>query len=197
MIQFFTPENIRDENETKAYNVFKALVDPFKSYVNDYYTNAYSSPELGEILYTQRFSPITNIWNNEYVKKIYSYWHECYKNVQSAHDLLLFLNHLYQYSEINIDIVAPENVTFRVKVLEGEDMFWNRDSKYNLPLEGWEPDMEDPKDYELFVLDSDEDEDTTGIILKTIFIAITENGLYNIMKDVIYPGLFYNVSVNK
>lgn len=197
MIQFFNTEDIRDINETRAYNVFKALVDPFKECVNDYYDNAYNSPELGELIYVQRFSPIVNIYNDESIKKIYPFWHECYKNIQSAHDLLLFMSALYPFSDNHINIIAPENILFNVRLLEGYDILWNRDSRYNLPLEGIDPTMDDEKDYQLFVLDSDEDEDTTGIILKTIFINISENGLSKILRDVVYPGLFYSVAVNK
>lgn len=191
MIQYYTPDIKRDPNEEKAFNVFKALVEPFKISVKEYYENAYESPELGKVIYETRVSPIVNIWDDPRLTKIYSFWHSAYENLQSANEIIQFLDVLYKSADVYLNIFAPLCIGVDVKLKDEVEVWWNRDSRYNLPLEGWDPDFEDEKDYQLFVKDSDENEPTTGITFTTIPINISSDGLYKIIRDIVYPGLYF------
>ena len=197
MIQFFTPDIIRDENETRAFNVFKALVDPLMESLTEYYDNAYSSSELGEIIVNNNVSPITSVLNDPRIKVLYPYWHDLYINLQNADGIITFIEVLYKVAQVEINIRAPENIAFVVNVDNEVDVWWNRDSKYNLPMDGYNPDLPDERDYQLFIKDSDENEPTTGIVFTTIPIPVSADALAKVLRDVIYPGLFYDVNVIK
>ena len=197
MIQFFTPEIIRDENETRAFNVFKALVEPLTESLSEYYENVYNSPELGEIIYKNSVSPITSVLNDPRIKVLYPYWHDLYINLQNADGIIKFIEVLYKVATVEIKIRAPENITINVNVDEEVDVWWNRDSKYNLPMNGYDPERPDDRDYQLFLKDSDEDEPTTGIVFITIPIPVSSDALAKVLRDVMYPGLFYDVNVIK
>lgn len=197
MIQFFTPDIIRDENETRAFNVFKALVDPLMESLTEYYDNAYNSPELGEIIVNDNVSPITSVLNDPRIKVLYPYWHDLYINLQNADGIITFIEVLYKVAQVEINIRAPENIAFVVNVDNEVDVWWNRDSKYNLPMDGYNSDLPDERDYQLFIKDSDENEPTTGIVFTTIPIPVSADALAKVLRDVIYPGLFYDVNVIK
>ena len=197
MIQHFTPDNIRQQNEQRSYEVFVDLVEPFKQAIKDFYSNAYISVDLGRVIYEGGFSPISDIWNDPKIRKIYHFWHNCYENVQSAYYIIEFLRFLYTNAGINLNITKPLAIGFDITVVEEVDCWWNRDSRYNLPLMGTDPQFPDAKDYELFVRDSDNDENTTGLLLTLIPINISQDGIYKVIKDITYPGLYFNPRILK
>lgn len=198
MIQMYTPDNVRDINEERAFEVFKAMIDPLKISLNNYYDNLYSSADLGKIIYSYPISPITKIWYNEGIIQAYPSWHSLYQNLQTMDLLVEFIDALYKDAKLDVTIYAPLVISLTADVDANIEVWWNRDGRYNLDVvSGDIKDFEDSKEAQIFVRDCDNDEDAVGIVFNFMPIDISESALSNILRDVIYPGLYYTTSVIK
>lgn len=198
MIQMFTPEINRDENETKAFEVFQAIVEPFKETVSDMFSQAYRSLELGSALYNANATPIRNIWNNPHIQHIYSEWHRLYKELQTCDQLIEFVYALYNDADLTINVLKPLVISFGIDVNYFQDIWWNRDGRYN--LEGASGDLkefDDSKDAQIFMKDDSVDEEGFGIVFQIVGIPVSDDAIVKILNDVIYPGLYYNTTIIK
>lgn len=194
MIQLFTPEVMRDPNEEKAFNVFKAMVEPFKNAVLSYYENAYSSIELGNIIYGGNVSPITNILKSPRIPFMYPSWHGLYQDIETHDYLIELIISLYKTAVARIDKIGPEILSFNIGVKDLLDMWWNRDSCFN-KITTEESDIE----VDIFIKDSEEleTENSTGIVFSQIAYFLPADSLMSVLKDVVYPGLYYTVELYK
>lgn len=198
MIQMYTPENVRDVNEERAFEVFKDMIAPLKSTLTEYYDNLYNSVDLGRIIYSYPISPITKVWYNEGIVSVYPYWHELYQNLQTMDLLVEFINALYKEAKLDVTIYAPLVISLIADVDANIEVWWNRDGRYNLDVvSGDVKDFEDSREPQIFVRDCDNDEDAVGIVFNFVSMDISESALSNILRDVIYPGLYYTTSVIK
>lgn len=198
MIQMFTPEINRDKNETKAFEVFKAMVEPLKEALTDMFTEAYYGLELGEALYNANASPIRSVWDNPHTAVIYPYWHELYENLQTADQLIEFINVLYKDADLTINIIAPLVISFGVDVNYFQDIWWNRDGRYNLEvIPGDLKEFDDNKEAQIFMKDDSVDEEGFGIVFQTVGIPVSDDAVSKIFRDVVYPGLYYTSTVIK
>lgn len=194
----YTPEIIRDPEEVKAFEVFEDMVRPLKESLNDYYENADSSVELGKVIYDQNVSPMRSVWDNERSVYVFPYWHKLYESLQTADDLIRFVNALYIEADLTIDIKAPLVISFTADVNNSIEVWWNRDSRYNIEsIPGDLKEFDDTHDAQIFVRDSSEDEDAEGLVFNFVGINISDSALSGILRDVIYPGLYYDVTVIK
>lgn len=198
MIQMFTPEINRDPLEEKAFEVFQAMVEPLKSSLNDMFDEAYVGPELGTALYNANASPIRSVWDNLHTTVIYPYWHELYENLQTADQLIEFINALYKDADLTIDVIAPLVISFGVDVNYFQDIWWNRDGRYNLEvIPGDSKEFEDDKEAQIFMKDDSVDEEGFGIVFQTVGIPVSDDAISKIFRDVVYPGLHYTSTVIK
>lgn len=199
MIQKFTPDINRDPFEEKAFDVFVELVKPLKSALKDAYENAYRGVDLGRALYNTYASPIRNIWNNPRTAIIYSHWHDLYMNLQTCDGLMIFINALYRNANPYFNIIAPLAIAMTVDINFSEPVWWNRDSRFNIEtIPGDLADIDDDKEAQIFVTDNSTDaEDMVGIVFDRVAININDNAFIKILEDVIYPGLYYDVSIIK
>lgn len=194
----YTPDINRDLDEVKAFEVFKDLVRPFKNTLSEYYDNVDSSVELGTALYNGNVSPIRLVWDNERNVYVFSFWHNLYKDLQTADDLIKFIEALYIEANVTIDVKAPLVLSFGVDANHTIEVWWNRDGRYNLEtIPGNLKEFDDPRDVQIFVKDSDDDEDARGLIFDFVSPNISESALSTILRDVIYPGLYYDTTVIK
>lgn len=199
MIQKFTPEINRDPLEDKAFAVFEAMIEPFKLAVKDAYDNAYIGIELGRALYNAHASPIRKVWDNPHTAVVYSFWHNMYIDLQTCDNLMLFINALYKQADVYFNIIAPLAIAMRIDVNHSYPVWWNRDGRYNLEtVPGDIGLLEDDKEAQLFVTDSSTDaEDMVGITFDRVTININDDAFLKILRDVVYPGLFYDVTIIK
>lgn len=198
MIQMFTPDINRDENETKAFEVFQAMVEPLKETLTDMFSQAYRSIELGSALYNADATPIRLVWNNPHDKVIYSYWHKLYEDLQTVDNLIEFVNALYKDADLTIDILDPLVISFGIDVNYFQDIWWNRDGRYNLEtIPGDLEEFDDSKETQIFMKDDSVDEEGYGIVFQTVGIPVTDDAIAKILRDVIYPGLYYDTTVIK
>lgn len=198
MIQMYTPEVNRDPDEVKAFEVFKAMIDPFKNTLNEYVENLYESYDLGNVLYEQNATPIRKVWDNPHDAYIYSNWHSLYMYLQNCDGIIEFINALYKQADTQITIYDPLVLSLLVDVNESIEVWWNRDGRYNLEtIPGNLKDFDDERDAQIFVKDSDDDENARGIIFDLVTVPVSDDALSNILRDVVYPGLYYNVTVIK
>lgn len=192
MIQMFTPDINRDVFETRAFNVFKDMIVPFKSSLDEYYNNLYSSVEMGRVIEQYPMSPITKIWNTGDITTVYSQWHELYKNIQNIDGLIEFITALYLIADIDIENPAPLVLNFNVNVQTVKGALWNRDSCYNT-LEGDLSGIKDDKEPQVFITD----DDSATIVFDIKTIDIIDEALTQILQDVVYPGLYYTTDITK
>ena len=61
-----------DQEENKFFNVFKKVIDTTFEDLKKYYTNAYSSPELGLALYELQRVPIYKVLEKSLFIRAYS-----------------------------------------------------------------------------------------------------------------------------
>lgn len=198
MIQMYTPDINRDENETKAFEVFQAMVEPLKETLTDMFNGAYRSLELGTALYNAKASPIRSVWNNPHTKNIYPEWHALYEDLQTADQLIEFINALYKEADLTIDVLGPLIISFGVDVNYFRDIWWNRDGRYNLEtIPGDLKEFDDDKEIQIFMKDDSVDENGFGIVFQIVGIPVTDKAVSKIFKDVVYPGLYYTTTVVK
>lgn len=199
MIQMYTPEVNRDPYEEKAFEVFKGMIEPLRTSLKDMYDNAYIGIELGRSLYNTNASPIKDVWNNPRTEVVYSFWHNLYIDLQTCDNLMLFINALYRNADAHFNIIAPLAIAMSIDVNWDEPIWWNRDGRYNLEvIPGDLEEFEDDKEAQLFVTDSSTDaEDMVGIVFGIVAIKINDDAFAKILRDVIYPGLYYDVSIIK
>lgn len=199
MIQMYTPEVNRDPYEEKAFEVFKGMIEPLRISLKEMYENAYIGLEVGKALYNTNASPIRKVWDNPRTQVVYPFWHNLYKDLQTCDDLMLFINALYRSAEPYFNITAPLAIGITVDVNWDDPLWWNRDGRYNLEtIPGDLEKFDDDKEAQLFVTDSSTDaEDMVGIVFGFVAIKINDDAFAKILRDVIYPGLYYNVSIIK
>lgn len=198
MIQMFTPDINRDENETKAFEVFQAMVEPLKETLTDMFSEAYRSLELGSALYNANATPIRKVWNDPHIQAIYSEWHRLYKELQTCDQLIEFVDALYKDADLDIKVLKPLVISFGIDVNYFQDIWWNRDGRYNLEvIPGDLEEFDDSREAQIFMKDDAVDDDGFGIVFQTVGIPVTDDAIAKILKDVIYPGLYYNTTVIK
>lgn len=199
MIQKYTSDVNRDPNEDKAFEVFKAMVEPFVNEVKEFYDNYYCSPMLGQVLFETNASPIVWVWNNPRIQVVYPFWHNLYMDLQTFDNLVLFINALYKKADTTITITAPLALAFGIDVNSEEPVWWNRDGRFNLEvIPGDLADIPDDKEAQLFVTDDSIDENNmVGIVFDTVAININGEAFTKILRDVVYPGLYYTTDVIK
>ena len=198
MIQMYTPDINRDNNETKAFEVFQAMVEPLKETLTDMFNGAYRSLELGTALYNAKASPIRSVWNNPHTKNIYPEWHALYEDLQTADQLIEFINALYKEADLTIDVLGPLIISFCVDVNYFRDIWWNRDGRYNIEtIPGDLKEFDDDEETQIFMKDDSVDENGFGIVFQIVGIPVTDKAVSKIFKDVVYPGLYYTTTVVK
>lgn len=199
MIQKYTPEINRDPYEDKAFEVFKDMVDPLRVSLKEAYENAYIGIELGRALYNANATPIKSVWDNPHLEVVYPHWHKLYVDLQTCDNLMLFIKALYKNADPYFNIFAPLAIGIQIDVNDSEGVWWNRDGRFNLEvIPGDLKEFEDDKEAQLFVTDSSTDaEDMVGIIFDSVSIKINGDAFAKILRDVIYPGLYYDISVIK
>lgn len=198
MIQMFTPEINRDPLEEKAFEIFQSMVQPLKLSLDDMFNNAYLGLELGSALYNANASPIRSVWDNEHTKVVYPYWHELYMNLQTADQLIEFVDALYKDADLTIDVIAPLVISFGIDVNYFQDIWWNRDGCYNLEvIPGDIKEFDDKYEAQIFMKDDSVDEEGFGIVFQFVGIPVSDDAISKIFRDVIYPGLYYTSTVIK
>lgn len=199
MIQNYTPEINRDPNEDKAFAVFEAMINPLRVSLTDAFNNAYNGIDLGRALYNANATPIKTVWNNERTQIVYPFWHALYEDLQTCDNLMLFINALYRNAESHFNIIAPLAIAMGIDVNWDAPLWWNRDGRYNLEvIPGDLEEFEDNREAQLFVTDDSTDEnDMVGIVFAFVAININDDAFAKILRDVIYPGLYYDISIIK
>lgn len=199
MIQKYTPELTRDPNEDRAFAVFEAMVEPLKAAMTNAFENAYVGIELGRALYNTNASPIRKVWDNERTQVIYPIWHQLYQDLQTCDNLMEFINALYRDADPYFNVIGPLALEVLVDVNWDSPVWWNRDGRYNLEtIPGNIEEFDDSREAQLFVTDSStSEEDMVGITFGFVSININNGALDKILRDVIYPGLYYDISITK
>ena len=198
MIQMFTPEINRDPLEEKAFEVFQAMVEPLKLSLNEMFLAAYIGPELGKALYNANASPIRDVWDNPHTQVIYPFWHELYMNLQTCDQLMEFVDALYKDAVLTINVLAPLVISFTADVNYFQDIWWNRDGRYNLEvIPGDLKEFDDSREAQIFMKDDSVDDEGFGIVFQTVGIPVSDDAISKIFRDVIYPGLYYDSTVIK
>lgn len=198
MIQMYTPDINRDINEERAFEVFEAMIDPLKDALTEMFIAAYWAPDIGRALYNERATPICDVWDNEHLVVAYHRWHELYVSLQTCDDLIEFVNVLYKAATLDINVLAPLVLAFNIDVNHSIEIWWNRDGKYNLEtIPGNLADLEDEREAQIFMKDDAVDEDGFGFVFNFVPINISNNAIVKILRDVVYPGLYYDTTVIK
>lgn len=104
-VQFFT----HDEDEMKAYNVFKAMLEPFRLSVASMYQNYDLDPNFGTVLKNANVVPFSNIVQPELFKYV---WGRLIKMIEEwgASDILDFMLAVYGVN-VTITVNPPMNIS--------------------------------------------------------------------------------------
>lgn len=103
-VQFY----IHDEDEMKAYEVFKAGVEPFRLSVASMYANFDGDPNIGEVLREENVVPLSNVVQPSLFKRI---WGQLIQMIENwgADQVLEFITSVYGV-EVEITVDPPMNI---------------------------------------------------------------------------------------
>lgn len=103
-VQFYK----QDEDELKAYNVFKGLVEPFRLSVASMYQNFDLDPNVGEVLRSQGVVPFSGVVQPTLFKAV---WGRLIEMIEQwgAEEVLNFMVAVYGI-EVLIEVGPPMNI---------------------------------------------------------------------------------------
>lgn len=170
MVQFV----VGDGEELKFYRVFERILKQTFLDIEAYYQNAYSSKELGTILYEQQLLPIYKVLEKSLFVKAYSEIVEGEKNLGTIPAYLRILYAIFggeadiritqQPLNLQIDVIAPIQ-SFKIWVTKQGDTV--------------------------------QDHDGNNIVFKEILAEVTNRDLLNILKSVTNAGTYVDFTLNK
>lgn len=125
-VQFY----IHDEDEMKAYEVFKAGVEPFRLSVASMYANYDADPNFGEVMQNANVIPLSNVVQPSLFKRI---WGEMVRMIQDwgANQVLEFITSVYGI-EVQITVDPPMNIGLiaNIQPTETVDEKWIGNNKH-------------------------------------------------------------------
>lgn len=160
--------------ELTFWNIFERLVQQVQSDIEQYYLNAYKSPELGRILYEEQLMPIYRTLEKSLFMKAFSEVLEGEKILGSVRGYLKILYAIFgkdaqinittQSLHLKIDIVAPIQQRY----------FWKtKTGKHIIAKNG------------------------KAIVFKQLLAEVTDRELLQILKATTKAGTFVEFTLNK
>ena len=125
-VQFY----IHDEDEMKAYEVFKAGVEPFRLSVASMYANYDADPNFGKVMQNANVVPLSNVVQPSLFKRI---WGEMVHMIEDwgADQVLQFITSVYGI-EVEITVDPPMNIGLiaNIQPTETVDEKWIGNNKH-------------------------------------------------------------------
>ena len=125
-VQFY----VHDEDEMKAYEVFRAMVEPFRLSVASMYVNYDADPNIGEVLRDTGVVPLSNVVQPSLFKRI---WGEMVNMIEDwgADEVLNFITSVYGI-EVEITVDPPMNIGLIANIQPSEtvDEKWIGNNKH-------------------------------------------------------------------
>lgn len=125
MIQFFT----HDEDELKSYEVYKALVEPFRLSVIGFYNNIDIEPNIGLVMKTENVVPFANVIQPELFQHI---WGKLVQMIElwGADNLLNFMVSVYGVP-VTLEVGPAMNIGMVAEIdpADTEESYWVGNNK--------------------------------------------------------------------
>jgi hypothetical protein len=125
-VQFY----VHDEDEMKAYEVFKASVEPFRLSVASMYANFDADPNIGQVMRDANVVPLSNVVQPSLFKRI---WGEMIRMIQDwgADQVLEFITSVYGI-QVEITVDPPMNIGLVANIEPSEtvDELWVTNNKH-------------------------------------------------------------------
>lgn len=164
----------KSTGEMTFWTIFERLVSQVQTDIQQYYINAYKSPELGRILYEEQLMPIYKTLEKSLFVKAFSEILEGEKILGSVRSYLKILYAIFgrdaqitftnQPLHLKIDIVAPVQRRYFWKAKRGQHIV-TKDGK--------------------------------AIVFKQLLAEVTDRELLQILKTMTKAGTFVEFTLNK
>lgn len=124
-VQFYT----HDEDEIKAYNVFKGMLEPFRLSIGSMYQNYDLDPNIGAVLQQLNVVPFSNVIQPELFRSI---WGRLIEMIEQwgAEEILNFMVSVYGI-EVTIEVNPPMNIAMEAQISPGDTLedYWIAQNK--------------------------------------------------------------------
>lgn len=164
-----------DEEENKFFNVFSQVVQTTLNDLEQYYINAYGSPELGRALYETQRVPIYKILEKSLFVKAYNKILEGEAYIGTIEGYLTILRAIFgDNADIKLTIVAPLHLKFDITAEIQKFYLW-------ITKKGKQVKTKDGR----------------NIIFKRLLAEVTSRQLVEILKSLTNAGTYVEFNLNK
>lgn len=164
-----------DEEESKFFNVFSEVVQTTLNDLEQYYINAYGSPELGRALYETQRVPIYKILEKSLFVKAYNKILEGEAYIGTIEGYLTILRAIFgDNADIKLTIVAPLHLRFDITAEIQKFYLW-------ITKKGKKVKTKDGR----------------NIIFKRLLAEVTSRQLVEILKSLTNAGTYVEFNLNK
>lgn len=164
-----------DEEENKFFNVFNNVVQTTLSDIEQYFINAYGSPELGRALYETQRVPIYKMLEKSLFIKAYNKILEGEAYIGTIEGYLTILRAIFgDNADIKLTIVAPLHLRFDITAEIQQFYIWV-----------------DNEDNEIV------DENGDNIVFEEIVALLSNRQLLEILKQTTNAGTFVEFNLNE
>lgn len=164
-----------DEEENKFFNVFSQVVQTTLNDLEQYYINAYGSPELGSALYETQRIPIYKILEKSLFVKAYNKILEGEAYIGTIEGYLTILRAIFgDNADIKLTIVAPLHLRFDITAEVQKFYLW-------ITKKGKQVKTKDGR----------------NIIFKRLLAEVTSRQLVEILKSLTNAGTYVEFNLNK
>lgn len=127
-VQFYT----HDEDEIKAYNVFKGMLEPFRLSVASMYQNYDFDPNVGTVLQKEQVVPFSSVVQPELFRSI---WGRLIEMIElwGAEEVLNFMVSVYGI-EVTLEVNPPMNIAMEAQISPNDTLedYWIAQNKVPL-----------------------------------------------------------------
>lgn len=164
-----------DEEENKFFNVFSQVVQTTLNDLEQYYINAYGSPELGQALYETQRVPIYKILEKSLFVKAYNKILEGEAYIGTIEGYLTILRAIFgDNADIKLTIVAPLHLKFDITTEIQKFYLW-------ITKKGKQVKTKDGR----------------NMIFKRLLAKVTSRQLVEILKSLTNAGTYVEFNLNK
>lgn len=166
----------KSEDELKFWSVYESMLAQTKLDIQDYYSKAYQSKELGNILYDEGLMPIYKILPKVTFLKAYASIIEGQKTFGSINSYLTILYAIFgKDAQIEISKENPLHILIRVTAEPQEFYKWKtRNEDKNIITK-----------------------DGEGIIFKQLLGGVTNRELMQVLKSITKAGTYVEFILNE
>lgn len=164
-----------DQEENKFFNVFNKVINTTFEDFKKYYTNAYSSPELGLALYELQRVPIYKVLEKSLFIRAYSKILEGEAYIGTIEGYLTILRAIFgETADIKLDIVDPLHLRFNINAEVQKFYLWiTKKGKQVITKDG------------------------RAIVFKRILAEVTARQLLEILKATTNAGTYVEFILNE